>query len=112
MQHEIRLRGARRGLGSYDAVAALTHDAPWDVPGGDIALQGYGPAPEFVGPPDAPPTPEPPKTFSFPARRALPVLRCVEHHGHKERAKALALWQLQCAGSLSFWQKLRTLRFL
>ena len=45
MQHEMRLLGARRDLGCFDQLKSLSMLDPWEVQGGEMALQGYLPAP-------------------------------------------------------------------
>ena len=45
MQHEMRMLGARRDLGCFDQLKSLSMPNPWEVQGGEMALQGYLPAP-------------------------------------------------------------------
>ena len=94
MQHEMRLLGARRDLGCFDQLKSLSMLNPWEVQGGEMALQGYLPAPASSSMAGGTVVSPKPNVFHFPARRAMPVMRDPLRAGHKERAKVLALWQM------------------
>ena len=88
------MQGTRRDLGCFDRLNALSTPEPWEVPGGDLALRGYLPAPAVSPMTEGTAVGPRPPIFHFPARRALPVIRDSLRPGQKERAKVLALWQM------------------